>query len=156
MIMKCDNLLKIKELEHEQLQFDTFSNKKALEIGLRLVEIAEKKQYPITIDIRKNSQQIFHYACEGTSADNDQWVIRKNRVVNRFGKSSSYIKALVREQESSLEKMFCLNSRQFSAFGGAFPLILKNTGSVGTITVSGLPDEEDHDLVVSVLKEFLN
>ena len=34
-------------------------------------------------------------------------------------------------------------------------LIVRNVGVVGTVTVSGLPQEEDHRLVVDVLREFL-
>jgi uncharacterized protein (UPF0303 family) len=39
--------------------------------------------------------------------------------------------------------------------GGAFPIIVRNVGVVGTVTVSGLPQEEDHRPVVDVLREFL-
>jgi uncharacterized protein (UPF0303 family) len=34
--------------------------------------------------------------------------------------------------------------------------LLAGTGCVGTITVSGLPQREDHSLVVSVLQEHLH
>jgi len=149
------NDMEILEIEHDELQFKSFSNIKALEIGLRLKEIAEKKQLAITIDIERHSQQLFHYALEGTSKDNDQWIKRKNRVVNHFGKSSYYIKKYIEKKNTSLKDLFFLNSEEYSAFGGAFPIFMKDTGIVGTITVSGLPDVEDHNLVVAVIKEFI-
>ncbi len=153
--MAQNNLLAKKECEHDELQFYSFSNSLALEVGLRIAAVAEEKKYPITIDIEKNSQKIFHYACEGTSRDNDRWIERKNRIVNHFGKSSSYIKALLEKNESTMENMFFLDSMKYSAFGGAFPILIRNVGPVGTITVSGLPDEEDHNLVVSIVREFI-
>jgi len=39
--------------------------------------------------------------------------------------------------------------------GGAFPIIVRDVGAVGTVAVSGLPQAENHALVVSVLREFL-
>ena len=54
-----------------------------------------------------------------------------------------------------MEEKHYLSSMEFSAHGGAFPLILKGTGPVGTITVSGLPQEEDHALVVETVRAFL-
>lgn len=44
---------------------------------------------------------------------------------------------------------------QHAAHGGAFPVIVRNVGVVGTVTVSGQPREEDRRLVVQVLREFL-
>ncbi|MET8912572.1 heme-binding protein, partial [Micromonospora sp. NPDC004551] len=40
--------------------------------------------------------------------------------------------------------------------GGCFPIILKGTGPVGTVTVSGLPQLDDHRLAVEALELFLN
>jgi len=50
---------------------------------------------------------------------------------------------------------FLLDEREFAAHGGAFPLIVRDVGVVGTVTVSGLPQEEDHRFVVGVLRAFL-
>ena len=55
----------------------------------------------------------------------------------------------------TMEEKYLVSSSDYAAHGGAFPLIIRNVGIVGTITVSGLPQQEDHELVVSTLKEFL-
>ena len=36
-----------------------------------------------------------------------------------------------------------------------FPIRVRGVGLVGTVTVSGLPQEEDHRLVVTTLEHFL-
>ena len=85
-------------------------------------------------------------------ADNDAWIERKNRVVRRFGHSSFYMGV---SSEGRFNEQFLLDEREYAAHGGAFPVIVRGVGVVGTVTVSGLPQEEDHRLVVSVLRDFL-
>ena len=148
-------LLATLRIQEESLQFSEFSNETAYKLGTRLVEVANKAKKSLTVDICRNGQQLFHCALAGTSADNDEWVKRKNRVVNRFGHSSYYMGISCKSRGVSLEEKYYVDSAEYAAHGGAFPIIIKNVGVVGTITVSGLPQEEDHNLVVSVIKEFL-
>src|SRR5215475_1383853 len=90
-------------LEHEQeLQFTEFSNETALSLGLALVDAAKRGSKAITIDICRNGQQLFHCAMPGTSADNDAWIRRKNRVVNRFGHTSFYLGRYYANQGTTL------------------------------------------------------
>lgn len=147
----------IKELETQEteLQFSEFNSETALNIGLKLVDLAKAEGLVITIDITRNGHQLFHYAFEGTGPDNDQWVIRKNRVVNRFNKSSMYVGATLRNSGSTMEESYLISSLEYAAHGGAFPIRIKKVGVVGTITVSGLPQEEDHALVVKAIREYL-
>ncbi len=141
--------------QEEVLQFSAFTNEMAFEIGNRLVEAARGSQKAITVDICRNGQQLFHCALTGTSADNDEWIKRKNRVVNRFGHSSFYMGTLYKSKNTTIQDSALLDPREFAPHGGAFPIIIKNVGVVGTITVSGLPQQEDHQLVVQVLADYL-
>ncbi len=142
--------------QHEQeIQFSEFSNDTAWQVGWRLVQIAREKNYSITIDICRNGQQLFHCALPGTAPDNDDWIKRKNRVVNRFNHSSLYMGTYYRSRGTTFEEKTTLPLLEYAAHGGAFPIIIKQVGIVGTVTVSGLAQEDDHDLVVSVLREFL-
>ncbi|MFW5807997.1 MAG: heme-binding protein, partial [Spirochaetota bacterium] len=53
------------------------------------------------------------------------------------------------------EEKYLLPESEYAPHGGSFPILLRNTGIIGTVTVSGLAQEEDHDLVVEALSEYL-
>src|SRR5947209_660834 len=149
--MLLEKLLK----DEAELQFTSFSNEQALQLGLALLAEARKKPKGITIDISRNGQQLFHYAMAGTTIDNDKWIQRKINVVNRFGHSSYYIGQVLQHAGKTMEEKYFVSSLEFTAHGGSFPLILKGTGIIGTVTVSGLPQVEDHELVVTTLRKIL-
>lgn len=141
--------------QEDRLQFDRFGPDTAWELGTVLVERARADRLAITIDITFGEQQLFHAAMPGTSADNDAWIRRKNRVVRRFGHSSFLLGCQARARGVDFNAKFLLDPAEYGAHGGAFPIILRGSGVVGTVTVSGLPQAEDHALVVDVLEAFL-
>lgn len=153
--MTSDDTLQALLAQEQELQLERFDNDTAWELGQRLVAAAREGGLAVTIDISRGEQQLFHCALPGTSADNDGWIVRKNRVVRRFGHSSFYMGSLARAEGREFGEMFLLDERDFAAHGGAFPATVRGVGVVGTITVSGLPQEEDHRLVVEVLREFV-
>lgn len=142
-------------LEEKQLQFVRFNEDTAWKIGCWLVDYAIRNELPITIDIQRGEHQLFHASRPGTSADNDEWVKRKVRLVKRMGHSSFYIGQLLKREGKSIEEMLLLPESEYAPHGGCFPIIIKGTGAVGTITVSGLPQEEDHKVVVQAIKYYL-
>lgn len=150
-----DSLLKELENEEAELQFTSFGNETALDLGLLAIEIAKAGGLAVTINIERDGHQLFHYSFAGTSPDNDQWVIRKNRVVHRFHRSSLYIGTKLKKIGKTLEEKYLISSNEYAPHGGAFPIIIRGTGVIGTITVSGLTQEEDHMLVVQTLRKYI-
>jgi uncharacterized protein (UPF0303 family) len=140
--------------QEAELQFERFDNDTALALGQALVDAARRDGLAVTVDVRRGEQQLFHAALPGTAADNDAWIERKNRVVRRFGHSSFYVGRQLKG--TTMEEKFLLDGTRFAAHGGAFPVIVRDVGVVGTVTVSGLPQAEDHQLVVAVLRAFLS
>ena len=123
--------------------------------GCGLAETAKREAKAITIDICRNGQQLFHCALAGTSLDNDDWVKRKSNVVSRYSHSSYYVGTRYRARGTTFEDAVGLDRNSYAAHGGAFPIIIRDVGVVGTVAVSGLPQAEDHQFVVDVLREFL-
>jgi uncharacterized protein (UPF0303 family) len=143
------------EQEERELVFRSFTHDEAWTLGCLLVELAAEQDLPVTIDIRRGGQQLFHAAREGTVPDNDTWVERKVRVVQRFGASSYLVGLRAREKGTTFAAQHELPLQEYAAHGGAFPVRVDGVGVVGTVTVSGLPQADDHALVVQAVRQFL-
>lgn len=150
-----EDILKKLLQEEQELQFNAFNEVTAWELGSQLVEQAIRQGLAVTIDITRGEHQLFHASLPGTSADNDEWVKRKVRLVYRFGHSSFYMGQMLKSKGKRIEDAYLIPESQYAPHGGCFPVIVKGTGMVGTVTVSGLPQEEDHKLVVQAIREFL-
>lgn len=150
-----DDLLKQLLDEEQELQFTTFNEATAWQVGSQLVEYALSKGLPVTIDITRGQHQLFHASLRGTSPDNDEWVKRKVRLVHRFGHSSFYMGQLLKSKGKRIEEAYLISESEYAAHGGCFPIIVKDMGMVGAITVSGLAQEEDHKLVVQAIRNYL-
>lgn len=148
----------IQELQAQELRliFDRFSNSDAWDLGSVLVNLARQRGLPIVIDIRRAGQQLFHAAMEGTVVDNDCWVVRKANTVDRFGRSSFLMGRQLQANGGALDQSKGLDPINFAAHGGSFPIRIKDVGLVGTVTVSGLPQAQDHALVVEAIGLFLS
>ncbi|KDN23896.1 heme-degrading domain-containing protein [Amycolatopsis rifamycinica] len=152
---EADRLAQLAEQE-ERLQFTKFDNETALALGQQLLTAARERGLPVTISIRRNGQRLFHAALPGTSADNDAWIDRKSRVVDRYGHSSFLIGTQFRAKGGSFEEHSRLDLDLYAAHGGVFPVLVRGVGPVGTVGVSGLPQADDHAFVVEQLELFLN
>lgn len=150
-----DDILKQLLQEEQELQFTKFNEDTAWTLGSQLVDQARNRNLPVTIDITRGTHQLFHASLRGTSADNDEWVKRKVRLVYRFGHSSFYMGQMLKSKGKTIEQSYLLSESEYAPHGGCFPIIVKDTGIVGTITVSGLPQEEDHKLVIEALRQYL-
>jgi uncharacterized protein (UPF0303 family) len=141
--------------QERRLVFDGFDNNTAWALGSRMVAAARDRELPVVVSIERNGQRLFHAALPGTAADNDAWVERKVRVVRRYGRSSYQVGCQFRAGGGSFEEKSRLDPDQYAAHGGSFPLTIRGVGVVGSITVSGLPQADDHAFVVEQLERFL-
>ncbi|QDQ11747.1 heme-degrading domain-containing protein [Streptomyces spectabilis] len=146
----------LEEIEEQErrLTLPRFTHEDAWALGCLLVELARERRAPVTIDIRRGGQQLFHAALPGSSPDNDAWIDRKRRVVERYGCSSYLVGSRFRAKGTTFEDSSRLDPDRYAAHGGAFPIGVEGVGVIGTVTVSGLPQVADHALVVEALERF--
>ncbi|KAF9201795.1 hypothetical protein BGZ49_007992, partial [Haplosporangium sp. Z 27] len=143
--------------QEEELQFSSFTNNDALNLGNDLVQLANSRSpyKGISVLITRNGQVLFQHSMDGTTVDNEDWLRRKNNTVNRLQHSSYYIgRELASKGLTDMEK-YKVSMNDYACHGGGFPLIIKNVGCVGAIVVSGLKQDEDHALVTQGIRKFI-
>ncbi|MEU6120948.1 heme-degrading domain-containing protein [Streptomyces sp. NPDC047123] len=140
--------------QERRLVLPRFTHEDAWALGTLLVELARERRAPVAVDIRRGGQQLFHAALPGSTPDNDAWIERKRRVVERYHCSSLLVGTRFRAKGTTFEDSSRLDPDTYAAHGGAFPIAVEGAGVIGTVVVSGLPQVEDHALVVEALERF--
>jgi uncharacterized protein (UPF0303 family) len=143
------------EQQEQRLQFTRFDNDDAWRLGCLVVALAQERQLAITVDIRRHGQQLFHAALPGTAPENDSWIERKAAVVNRFNAASYLVGRRLSAEGRTLDESYGVDPKMYATHGGSFPLRIRDVGVIGTVTVSGLPQADDHALVIEAIDMFL-
>ena len=141
--------------QEQELVLSRLDAETAWELGSRLRALAAERGLAVVIDVRRFRQPLFYAAMEGTIPDNVDWVRRKSNVVERFH-HSSYIAGLKEKlKNQTLTESQGLPIADYATHGGSFPLRVAVAGIVGCVTVSGLPQRADHELVIEALCAML-
>ena len=141
--------------QEERLRFRSFDANTAWALGTRFRAVAESRGLAIAVEIQLNRHTLFFAAMPGATPDNTDWIRRKRNVVLRFHRSSYAIGLQLRKEQKTLTETIGVDARDYAPHGGCFPVKLHGTGCIGTITVSGLPQRADHELIIEILAEFL-
>ncbi len=134
-----------------RLRFPRFDTQTAWELGSRLRAMAADRNLAVVIDIRRFGQPLFYTALEGTTPDNVEWVRRKSNLVARFHRSSYSIGLNLKLKNDTLFQRYAMPDADYAAHGGSFPLTVAGAGVIGSVTVSGLPQRQDHELAVEAI-----
>ena len=149
-----DDIAQLK-IQEEKLQFTSFSEDDAWKLGQAMRSAALAQKHPFVIDIRVAGRKLFFTALPGSVPENENWVERKINIVMLKHKSSYHIGRELAQNGKVLDEAMGFHPIAIAPHGGCFPIIIKNVGVVGTITVSGIPQREDHNFVVEHICTFL-
>ena len=142
-------------LQEQELHFSRFDEDVAWQLGMRVRELAVAQKFGVVIDVRRFGQALFYCALPGTSPDNPEWVRRKGNVVARFHRSSYAIGLELQQSGGTLMEKHGLSLADYAVHGGSFPIRVASAGVIGSVTVSGVPQRSDHELVVEALSFVL-
>lgn len=141
--------------QEEELRFASFSEVDAWALGALMRQVAVERNLPFVIDIRVGNRPLFYTALPGSTPENPDWVRRKVNTVYRFHKSSYRVGREYQLQGKGFDASRGIDPMDHAPAGGGFPIYLKGTGVVGAVTVSGVPQRQDHEFVVEQLCRFL-
>lgn len=142
--------------QEETLQFPRFDEENAWQLGSFLYERAAAESWPLVIDVRRFDRPLFYATRPGITSDNCHWVKRKSNTVQRFLRSSYRIRYQLALEKKDIAERYFLSPDEYASVGGGFPIIVRGAGVIGSVTVSGLPDRQDHQIIVDALCELLD
>jgi uncharacterized protein (UPF0303 family) len=143
------------KLQEQKLRFEKLDEADAWKLGSLMRDAALARKLPLVIDIRVAGRPLFYAALPGTTPDNPEWVRRKINVVMRLHKCSYRVSREIALSGQALDELRGVNPIDVAPHGGCFPIHIVGTGIVGTVTVSGIPQREDHNFVAESLSQFL-
>jgi uncharacterized protein (UPF0303 family) len=141
--------------QERRLVLASLDENDAVAIGLVLLGKATERDLPVTIEVRRGNRVVFRAARNGTDAENDMYVAGKARVVERFGHATLYERLRHEAAGTTFADATSLAFPEYAPHGGGFPLVVAGTGPVGVAIVSGLPQQDDHALIVECLEAFI-
>lgn len=149
--MDLDNDLTRLALQEKELVFEAFDAGAAWTLGCRLREEAGRRGAILAIDVSLGGQTVFCSIMPGATPNNANWVRRKRNTVQFFHRSSYAVGLQAEKDKTNFFEKFALPPADYAVAGGGFPLRVIGTGVVGAVAVSGLPQRQDHGLVIEVL-----
>jgi uncharacterized protein (UPF0303 family) len=152
--MTIDHDLSRIAVQEETLRFDAFDLSTAWVLGKLLHDLASERNLGVAIDVTFHSMPVFYTALPGSTPDNTHWIRRKRNMVLRYFRSS-YASGLMLEKAGKTIEDNGLPSADYASHGGSFPIYVNGIGCVGAVTVSGLPQRDDHNLAVEALALML-
>lgn len=153
--MNLEQQLALCKRHRSLLCLPQFDHLIAWQLGERLVHRALQHTVALAIDIQVNHHCIFSYVMAGATAENLDWVRRKRNTVDLLAISSYEAGLMLQQRGVTLQERYGLPACDYAVFGGGFPLRVTNAGIVGSVTISGAPHLEDHNMVLAVLADVI-
>ena len=137
------------------LRFPAFDAETAWRLGGLLRDKLVALGAAATVEIELAGQVLFACATVGATPGQADWIRRKRNVVRRFARSTYAVGRMLERDGQTMLERHGLELKDYASHGGGFPLWVVGVGCVGSVVVSGLPQRDDHSLVVAVIAEVI-
>lgn len=149
----ADDIQRLK-LQEEKLQFKSFTETDAWTLGGAMRALAAERKLPLVMDIRTGIRPLFYVAMPGTTPENPDWVKRKINTVYRFEACSYRVGLEYKAKGNPFDQSRGIDPLQYAPAGGGFPIRIGGV-VIGAVTVSGIPQRDDHNFVAECLANHL-
>ena len=153
--MSPDQDLPILDEQERILRFTAFDANAAWVLGSRLRASALDRGIGSSIEIEIAGQLLFACATPEAAPGQSNWIRRKRNTVHHFARSTYAVGRKLERDGATLGSKHGLPDVDFVAHGGGFPIWINGTGVVGSIVFSGLPQRDDHNVVVEAIAAML-
>lgn len=133
-------------MTEEIIKFEKFDNDQAINFFEVVQKIRKQKNLlPVRIRVFLGGDIVFQLIPKGKKTD--EWLNRKQFIVMSTGHSSLYV------FDHQDEFPWLKNNSQVIMTGGGYPIYVGNKLK-GCVVISGLEHREDHQLVITAIKEM--
>lgn len=139
----------------EELVFASFDHHDAWRLGSLIANHAIAEDHGVAIDIRRHNIVLFRCVLPGATSDQEEWVRRKSATTLRFEHSTALLSEEFSAKNYDPAQGGWLAPEDYTLAGGSFPIRVRGADVVAAITVSGLTSDEDHQLVVDGIRNYL-
>jgi uncharacterized protein (UPF0303 family) len=150
----AEDLVIIAEQE-KLLRFPAFNADTAWKLGSALRSLIDQRGTGGTVEIEIAGQVLFSAATVGATPGQADWIRRKRNVVHRFARSTYFVGLTLQQNGETMEARHGLELKDYAAHCGGFPIHVEGTGIIGSVIASGLPQRDDHSLVVAAMTQVL-
>jgi uncharacterized protein (UPF0303 family) len=141
--------------QQQELVFGGFDIRDGVQLGLRMLELATERSLPVMLSVTLGAHSVFRVALPGSVPDYEHWLARKSGAVLRFGVPSYLVQLRHEATGERFEDRPDVDHSSIAAHGGSFPIAVRGVGIVGTVSVSGLSQRDDHLLAVEAIRDRL-
>ncbi|MCB1517253.1 MAG: heme-binding protein [Hyphomicrobiaceae bacterium] len=137
--------------QESELVFDRFDEDVAAELLTHGRKLANEIGAPIGFLVKLWDRPMAFGATKGYSHHNYLWCHRKANSVRLVHKSTYRLVLERGDQPRLFDPSWGVEPEEYVIAGGAFPIVMKGIGFVGAVVASGLPERDDHGLVVAAI-----
>ena len=148
-------LLEQTEKQRKACVVTSFTNAEAFDLGYYIYQKALREGKPFAVSVTRNRQRLFYASAEGPTTENDHWIMRKENTAYFFRKSTYEMYLYLQIREANLFDRYGLPQDQYVAAGGSMPISAEGFGMIGTATVSGMSQAQDHAFVTEAVLEWI-
>lgn len=153
--MDIERDLSILTQQKDLLHFQTFGPDQAWQLGSLLRSKLVSRGAKASVEIELAGHLLFACATAGAVPGQANWIRRKRNTVHHFAQNTYHVGRELERDGKTLMTAHGLPEVDYAAHGGGFPILLQGGAMVGSVVLSGLPQREDHNIVVDGLADLL-